>query len=128
MADNIKIETIADAECWINILHRCSVKDIGMIVDLLDQVRWLQKPWWKRIFRKPPPYNRWQGQMISPVLVKGPAEFYSQVESMRWVGEDEEGGVDELLHALQEVVYCGECPACRKMCSGTILKYEQERP
>lgn len=49
-----RIESLAEAEFWLNVLHRCSCTDAGNIAHLYDRIAWLALPWWRRAFRRPP--------------------------------------------------------------------------
>lgn len=51
---DLKIETLADAKHWLDVHHRWGIKDAENFCYLLERVRWLERPWWRRIFRKRP--------------------------------------------------------------------------
>lgn len=49
-----EVKTLDDAERLINMLHRRSIRDIDHINHLYDRIAWLERPWWRRIFKKAP--------------------------------------------------------------------------
>jgi hypothetical protein len=50
-SDSPPIKTMEEAERWIQILHRRSVRDAQEMVRLADRIRPLERPWWRRLLR-----------------------------------------------------------------------------
>lgn len=48
----IAIESLDQAQFWINVLNRRSIRDIETINDLRHHLMVLEIPWWRRIWRK----------------------------------------------------------------------------
>ncbi len=43
------IEALEDARRWIGILHRRSIADLDRQNLLAERIRYLERPWWKRL-------------------------------------------------------------------------------
>jgi plasmid maintenance system antidote protein VapI len=45
----IEIDTLQDADFWLNVHHRYSLQDIEHINRIHDRPHDLERPWWKKL-------------------------------------------------------------------------------
>lgn len=46
------VQTLDEARFWIQLAWRWSVQDSRRINELSERLRWLERPWWRRIWSR----------------------------------------------------------------------------